>query len=96
LIVICRGAAPADGGQMVADVVSTNGAPGLATGWHGEPSHTLTSKTMACVRRGLCALHGHNLLLHFEAGRVMLQCDTCGWESPGWTCGDTASGRRVR
>jgi len=38
-----------------------------------------------CVHRGLCALGGHDLFLHYEPGRLSLQCVDCGWESSGWT-----------
>jgi len=38
------------------------------------------------VRIALCALHGHDLLLHFERGRrVCLRCINCGHETPGWS-----------
>jgi hypothetical protein len=38
------------------------------------------------VRIALCALHGHDLLLHFERGRrVCLRCVNCGHETPGWS-----------
>ena len=38
------------------------------------------------VRIVVCALHGHNLLLHFERGqRVCLRCVNCGHETPGWS-----------
>lgn len=37
------------------------------------------------VREMLCALRGHDLMLHFENGRrVYLRCATCGHETPGW------------
>jgi hypothetical protein len=36
------------------------------------------------VRRFLCGLHGHDALLHFEQGRISLQCTSCGYETPGW------------
>ena len=36
------------------------------------------------VRQFLCGLHGHDALLHFEQGRMSLQCVSCGYESPGW------------
>ena len=39
----------------------------------------------ACVRRTLCGMRGHDLVLHFEPRRVSLQCVDCGWESSGWT-----------
>lgn len=37
------------------------------------------------VRQFLCAIHGHDLLLHFERRRLSLHCAMCGWDSPGWT-----------
>jgi len=36
------------------------------------------------VRQLLCSLHGHDALLHFEHGRMSLQCSSCGYETPGW------------
>ena len=39
---------------------------------------------LACVHRGLCAMHGHDLFLHFEPHRLSLRCVGCGWESSGW------------
>ena len=36
------------------------------------------------VRQFLCGLHGHDALLHFEGGRMSLQCSSCGYETPGW------------
>ena len=32
----------------------------------------------------VCGLHGHDTLLHFEDGRMSLQCGSCGYETPGW------------
>lgn len=40
---------------------------------------------VVCVRRGFCALHGHDVVLHFEPRRVSLRCVSCGWDSSGWT-----------
>ena len=36
------------------------------------------------VRQMICGLHGHDALLHFEQGRISLQCTSCGYETPGW------------
>ena len=36
------------------------------------------------VRRFICGLHGHEALLHFEQGRMSLQCTSCGYQTPGW------------
>jgi len=40
---------------------------------------------IACVRRGLCAARGHDVLLRLEPRRLSLRCLNCGWESSGWT-----------
>jgi hypothetical protein len=39
---------------------------------------------LALVRRKLCAIRGHDLLLRAESRRLSLRCLDCGWESPGW------------
>jgi hypothetical protein len=36
------------------------------------------------LRQFLCSLHGHDALLHFEQGRISLQCTSCGYQTPGW------------
>ena len=36
------------------------------------------------LRQIICGLHGHDALLHFEQGRMSLQCTSCGYETPGW------------
>jgi hypothetical protein len=41
-------------------------------------------RVRACLRRRLCRIRGHDLLLHFEPGRVSLRCVDCGWDSSGW------------
>ena len=43
------------------------------------------------VRQFICALHGHDSLLHFEQGRVSLLCSSCGYETPGWDVRTTAA-----
>jgi hypothetical protein len=35
-------------------------------------------------RQFLCGLGGHDALVHFEQGRMSLQCTSCGHETPGW------------
>jgi hypothetical protein len=37
------------------------------------------------LQEACCSLHGHDLLLHFEQGRVCLKCANCGRETAGWT-----------
>lgn len=52
----------------------------------------LLARLTAKLRQGVCGLHGHDSLLHFENGRISLMCSSCGHESPGWD----VSGRAAR
>lgn len=36
------------------------------------------------VGQWLCAVRGHDSVLHFEGPRVMMRCTSCGHDSPGW------------
>lgn len=47
------------------------------------PANVL-SRAASQVRQFICGLHGHDALLHFEQGRMSLQCTSCGYETPGW------------
>ena len=49
------------------------------------PTAQLASLTLSRLRQCLCAVRGHDLLLHFERRRLSLRCAGCGWDSPGWT-----------
>ena len=49
-----------------------------------QPPIGLFGRAAGHVRQFLCGLHGHDALLHFEQGRMSLQCVSCGYESPGW------------
>lgn len=42
------------------------------------------TRALEHVRQFVCGLHGHDALLHFEQGRMSLQCTSCGYETPGW------------
>jgi hypothetical protein len=44
----------------------------------------LIGRAAGHLRQLLCGLHGHDALLHFEQGRMSLQCASCGYETPGW------------
>ena len=44
----------------------------------------LITRAFEQVRQFTCGLHGHDALLHFEQGRMSLQCTSCGYETPGW------------
>lgn len=51
----------------------------------------LLTRLAAKIRQGVCALHGHDSLLHFDNGRISLMCFSCGHESPGWDVGNRAA-----
>ena len=36
------------------------------------------------LRRASCGLGGHDMIRHFEPGRVSLECLRCGERTPGW------------
>ena len=42
------------------------------------------------IRQTYCGLHGHDTMLHFEKDRLLLQCVSCGHETPGWDLNDTS------
>jgi hypothetical protein len=46
--------------------------------------------------QAFCGLRGHELVRHFEPGRLLLQCIDCGWESPGWTVSEPLLRSRPR
>ena len=41
--------------------------------------------TMSWGRQALCGLRGHEMVRHFQPGRLSLRCLKCGAETPGWT-----------
>ena len=53
----------------------------------------LLSQMTTKIRQRLCALHGHDALLHFDKGHISLLCTSCGHQSPGWEFGDAAARR---
>jgi hypothetical protein len=44
----------------------------------------LLTRAAGQVRQFICALHGHDSMLHFEKARLSLLCSSCGYETPGW------------
>jgi hypothetical protein len=42
----------------------------------------------------LCALRGHDSVLHYEGSRMMMRCTSCGHDSSGWEI--TGHGQRQR
>ena len=49
-----------------------------------QPGAGLVTRAVEQVRQFICGLHGHDALLHFEQGRLSLQCTSCSYETPGW------------
>ncbi len=45
----------------------------------------LTCRVIALIRRALCAILGHSMLLHFEPNRLALRCILCGMQTRGWS-----------
>lgn len=41
------------------------------------------------LRRFVCGLGGHDLLLSVEPGKMWLRCTSCPYETPGWVIKDT-------
>jgi hypothetical protein len=56
-----------------------------------EAEHGPVSRAVKQVRQFMCGLHGHDSLLHFESGRISLQCTSCGHETPGWDINRTVA-----
>ncbi len=53
--------------------------------WSPRPAlRYLAARVGLRIRQFLCALRGHDALLHFEQGRLSLLCSSCGYETPGW------------
>jgi hypothetical protein len=55
-------------------------------------TETFANRAISRFGQLLCALRGHDSVLHFEGNRVMMRCTSCGYDSPGWE----VSGRRPR
>lgn len=53
---------------------------------------TVINRVAVRVGQMLCAMRGHDSVLHFEGKRVMMRCTSCGHDSPGWE----VSGRAPR
>lgn len=55
----------------------------------------LADRALGQLRRFICALHGHDALLHFEQDRMSLKCASCDYESPGWELKDRVTSSDV-
>jgi hypothetical protein len=63
-------------GAMVTDTRQTITA--------AQPGAGVMTRAAEQLRQFLCGLHGHDTLVHFEPGRMSLQCTSCRYETPGW------------
>jgi len=61
------------------------------TGAPAQPPISLVGRAAGHVRQFLCGLHGHDALLHFEQGRISLECTSCGYQTPGWDVNPVAA-----
>jgi hypothetical protein len=51
---------------------------------HTELAVSFLSRLAGRVGQMMCAMRGHDSVLHFEGNRVMMRCTSCGHDSPGW------------
>jgi hypothetical protein len=49
---------------------------------------------MTRIGQLLCAVRGHDSVLHFEGSRMMMRCTSCGHDSPGIETGGRAPRQR--
>jgi|SRR3954471_3283130 hypothetical protein len=54
------------------------------TGIERDSVGTTFNRLVMRVGQWMCALRGHDSVLHFEGPRVMMRCTSCGHDSPGW------------
>jgi hypothetical protein len=59
----------------------TDMQPTMTAAQHGTRA---IARAAVQLRQFICGLRGHDALLHFEQGRMSLQCTSCGHETPGW------------
>lgn len=47
-------------------------------------NESLAGRFIGRMGQMMCALRGHDSVLHFEGKRVMMRCTSCGYDTPGW------------
>lgn len=72
-------------------MVSNYSVSAARTAGGEDASPGFFGQAMLKLRQSLCALHGHDSLLHFEQDRMFLRCTSCGHETPGWEIGGESS-----
>jgi hypothetical protein len=73
--------------MFAAQVERIPSTPAPAAGvLHSLVSRAVTDAAVAAdwFRRAQCGLRGHWMMMHFEAERLSLRCQSCGHETPGW------------
>lgn len=48
------------------------------------PIRRVTEMIVARLGQAICGMRGHVAVLHLEPRRLSLQCELCGYHSPGW------------
>jgi len=61
---------------------------------HETTGTAFVLRTAARLGQLLCAIGGHDAMLHFEGKRLMMRCTSCGYDTPGWEISDRAPRRR--
>lgn len=56
----------------------------------------VTRLALSSARQTICALRGHERVLHFEPERLSLECLACGARTEGWTIEGKPVCQRVR
>jgi hypothetical protein len=55
-----------------------------STGIDTNGTASVINRASVKIGQWLCAMRGHDSVLHFEGKRVMMRCTSCGHDSPGW------------
>ena len=50
-----------------------------------EPAGGILERASWRLHSFFCGLHGHDMVLRVEPGRLSLQCMSCHYVTPGWT-----------
>ncbi len=65
-----------------------------ATGMDTAGTSSFLNRAIVRIGQWLCAMRGHDSVLHFEGPRVMMRCTSCGYDSPGWEISGRAPRQR--
>ncbi|MGH9237299.1 MAG: hypothetical protein ACRD3G_04590 [Vicinamibacterales bacterium] len=74
----------------------------IPTPWHVDGISRLTTwlwrlrSALQRVQQALCALTGHEFMIHREPGRLCLECTHCGRRTRGWAIAPPVSRHATR